>query len=152
MYLLACPCGSIIKGHLRLFSIMIPFSIEFSSFGNPTIVHCWMETGLPKNWTKLVDLSISIPLLWISDNHCFDNLCLKSEVKTPLYEIIAAEIIEFPGRYFVNEQSLSTSRVHLIFSSESPDVSFLALSSLISHYLISAVSFSLLLTHSSHCF
>ena len=46
--LLAWFCGSIIKGHLLVLSMMIPFSVELSSFGNSAMFHVWILTGSPK--------------------------------------------------------------------------------------------------------
>lgn len=50
---LAWPWGSIINGHLRAFSIMIPFSIEKESTGSPVIYHWRIRTGSPKTRSKL---------------------------------------------------------------------------------------------------
>lgn len=61
---------------------------------------------------------------------------------------MAADMIEFPEIYLIREHSLSISKAHRYFSSERPEVSFLALSNFISHCLMSLVSFYLLAIHS----
>lgn len=58
MNLLAWFWGSIIKGHLLVLSIMIPFSVELSSFGSSAMFQAWILTGYPRNWR------IKIPSVW----------------------------------------------------------------------------------------
>lgn len=48
MNLFAWYCGSIIKGHLRVLSIIIPFYVELSSFGSYAIFQACIFTGSPK--------------------------------------------------------------------------------------------------------
>lgn len=84
--------------------------------------------------------------------HFFCNLLLKSAVNTPLYEIMAADIIEFPAIYLTSEHKRYIYNVHLSFSSERPDVNFLARSNLISHCFMSKVNFYLLAMHSLYLF
>lgn len=40
--LAACPSGSIIRGHLSHFMMMVPFSIEWVSLGRPWTCHSWI--------------------------------------------------------------------------------------------------------------
>lgn len=47
-HLLACPCGSIMSGHLRAFATTIPFSIENESFGRPAMSHSRVLTASPR--------------------------------------------------------------------------------------------------------
>lgn len=53
MNLLAYVYGSIINGYLLLLSIIIPFSIDVSSFGNPAIFQDYILTGSPINYVIL---------------------------------------------------------------------------------------------------
>lgn len=65
IHLFACPYGSIMRGHLSPFCIMIPFSIENESAGSPLICQRLICTGSPKtlsreNWSSVFNESIFI--------------------------------------------------------------------------------------------
>lgn len=81
--LLAWLWGSIIKGHLFVLSMMIPFYVEVSSFGNPAIFQPWMVTGTP------IKALIEIFFVWSMFNsfnlasHVFYILFLYSAVNGP---------------------------------------------------------------------
>lgn len=136
MYLFAYDYGSIINVHLLLLSIIIPFSIDVSSLGNPQIFHDYILTSSPKNF--LIDI-ISLNGILYSYNLVLQSvsiLILYYDTNGPEYATIPAAIIELPG---INPPLLvkfSISLAHLSFSSLNPSVSFYALSNLTSHSLI----------------
>lgn len=52
IHLFAYPCGSIIRGHFRLFSMMRPFSLEKESTGSPLICHLLIYIDSPRTYSR----------------------------------------------------------------------------------------------------
>lgn len=127
MNLFAWFWGSIIKGHLLVLSIIIPFYVDVSSFGKPAIFHPWITTGTP------IKVLIEIFSVWGILSYLslfyqdFSILVLYSAVKGPVYAIIPALTAQFPAIFKESYSYFLTSFVHLTCSSDNPEISFLAL-------------------------
>ena len=75
--------GSIIKGHLLVLSIMIPFSVEVSSFGSYAIFQAWILTGSPRKPLMLFPSVWGRPLYLSLFCHYFSIFYLNPLVKAP---------------------------------------------------------------------
>ncbi len=120
MNLFAWFWGSIIKGHLLVLSMIIPFYVELSSFGSYAMFHACIFTGSPKYSLMLVPSVWGRSITFSLPNHSFCIYSLKALVNGPEYATIPAEIIESPGSKSIFFSKDLISPAHLIFYSLKP--------------------------------
>jgi len=142
MYLLAYDWGSIIKAHLLLFSIIIPFSMDVSSFGSPDIFHYWMCTSSPRKLRTVTVGEKTSSYSVILSLQLLSSLYLYWLVKAPQYATVPAAMIASPCIKSPIMLSVTISFVQRSFSSLSPSVSFYALSNLTSNSRIFLANYS----------
>ncbi len=71
--LLACPCGSIMSGHLRALKTMMPLSTLKPSVGSPSMFHCRTSTGSPSVPDRgRVSVSATLPPAWFDSRMSSD--------------------------------------------------------------------------------
>jgi len=84
IHLLACPCGSIERGHLLAFFIIMAFSTEKLSEGRPDMFQALILTGSPR--TVMSENSFSPDGICFSLHrafHSFMRSCLNFYVNAP---------------------------------------------------------------------
>ncbi len=97
MNLFAWLWGSIINGHRFVLSIIIPFYVDVSSFGNPAIFQPWIVTGTPMNARIVMFFVWSRFSYFNRAYHVFYILIRYSDVKGPEYAIIPALTAQLPA-------------------------------------------------------
>jgi hypothetical protein len=71
------------RGHLFEPNIIIPFSIDKSSFGSEAAFHDLVTTGSSRSYFMVMLSNSGIPRLLILSLHVYSKACLKSAVNGP---------------------------------------------------------------------
>lgn len=141
--------GSIINGHLLDLNIIIPFSIDKLSLGNPATDHVLINTSSPNTFFMVTALLCLIYRCLIFYLHSSSSSCLYSEVNGPAYETIPAAIKQSPISNSCLYPNTLTVSVHLTFSPSRPLIIFSALINFLAQSSISADNYFSCLMRSS---
>lgn len=129
IHLFACPCGSMIKGHLLQLKIKIPLSVDKVSVGSPYYCQSLICTYSDR---ILSSRYLSDTGIW-SDLHFYFQspiiFCLYSNVNGPVYATEADDNMMFPIKLLKSYSSFTTFTFHLSAYPAKPPTSFSALTS-----------------------